>query len=494
MKRTIITVIIIVLFLAACGALKPGAPGVEEAELPEATATAPPAAGLGVVKLDEKEGRLRGGQVDPATLADLPGYSALDFGHHYTYALSPDGRTMAMIAWPAGSHSQGGALQLVDLPSWEAMDTGVTINGHVSSLRFGLDGGALYWVEPERRATADPVPHTYRLNRHDLEGAGGAEGITVATLPPSFMPQEMRLLPAGGRLAIYGVPTGADYLAEGPPRVLLVDLPSGEVAVDVALAGVTAGQFRVETGEGNPYSMVQPALAWDTARNLLYVVHGDEDRVTVVDLAEGVVRRQVKIRRRASLLARIVGWGARTAEAKVVPSADKRAALSADGRWLYVTGLRREMRPDWNEQGWPYDETPLGLQVIDAKTLAEVARLDLPATDLALSPNGRRLLTIGAYNVPNADNGSERVAHGLYLLDAASLDVVAHLLPEQEVTLQGFSPGGRHAYISTSTSEWLDGRGHTNWRTTLYLLDLQTGTPAAEREFPGSFLDIMAGE
>lgn len=485
MKRKVSPLLAIVLFLASCAVLEPAAPGAKQTATPEATATP---VGLGLVTVDDEAGTLRGRAVDPLTLADLPGKDAVDFGHHFTSALSPDGGTMAVMAWPAGSHSQGGALRLVDLSSWAVTETGVTVDGYASSLHFSQGGRFLYWAKADLRDTAHGIPRDYRLYRYWMDGT---QATAVAELPAAFTPQEMGLA-AGGRLAIYGIPTDANNLAQGPPRVLLVDVATGEMAAEIVLEGVTAGQYEVEAAaEGEaPYRMVQPALAWDGARSLLYVVHGDEEKVTVVDLEEGAVRRQAEVRPRASLPERIVGWGARTAEGKVLPAAEKEAALSPDGRRLYVTGVRREMRPDWIERGWPYDEAPLGVQVIDTERLTEVGRLDLPLTDVALSPDGRWLLAAGAYSVPAENGESERVAHGVYVVDAESMDVTAHLLAEQEVYLRGFSQDGDYAYVSTATSEWLDGR-HTNWRTTLHVLDLDAGTVATGREFRGSFLDVV---
>src|SRR6185437_9793721 len=48
--------------------------------------------------------------VDPTTLADLPGYPSLNFGHNFVSTLSPDGRTLAAFVW--GSDDSQGAVAL----------------------------------------------------------------------------------------------------------------------------------------------------------------------------------------------------------------------------------------------------------------------------------------------------------------------------------------------------------------------------------------------
>ena len=55
--------------------------------------------------------------VDPATLEDLSGYQPFDFGHHFTQALSPNGRALAVMSWLSGTPWQrgGGTLRLIDL-------------------------------------------------------------------------------------------------------------------------------------------------------------------------------------------------------------------------------------------------------------------------------------------------------------------------------------------------------------------------------------------
>jgi hypothetical protein len=77
------------------------APEYKKTTLSEKSHTSLPALpALQLVTLDDAGDRLSAHPVDPFTLEDLPDYPSIDFGHHYTYAISPDGRTMALITWP----------------------------------------------------------------------------------------------------------------------------------------------------------------------------------------------------------------------------------------------------------------------------------------------------------------------------------------------------------------------------------------------------------
>jgi len=88
---------------------------------------------------------------------------------------------------------------------------------------------------------------------------------------------------------------------------------------------------------------------------------------------------------------------------------------------------------------------PLGLTVIDTAGLRAVGCLDLPVSDPALAPDGRRLLLWGASWDCTA--GCAREGHGVYVVDPARLTQVAHLLPGNVATPRGFSPDGRYAYV-----------------------------------------------
>jgi hypothetical protein len=260
----------------------------------------------------------------------------------------------------------------------------------------------------------------------------------------------------------------------------------------VRLEGVTAWQIQVDTAGANesPYRMYLPGLAWNLERDLLYVVHADSDRISVVDLVQGEVRRQSEIRPAQSLLERLLGRLATPAQAKAVPGTEKKAVLSPDGDRLYVVGLRSEMEWNENKQEWNWYQVPLGLQVIATDGLAELQHPDLPVNNLVLSPNGEWLMLAGAYDVTGADGHLERVAGGLYLVDVHTMQVAGHLLPESEVSLHGFSPDGRYGYVSTASSEWLDDHWG-NWRVKLHVLELESGHVLADREFTGYVLDVI---
>src|SRR5229473_3011911 len=65
--------------------------------------TAPVRAPL-LADLAAPQGPIRLHPVDPATLADVPDLAPIEVGHHYNQAVSPDGRTLAVISWPSGSN------------------------------------------------------------------------------------------------------------------------------------------------------------------------------------------------------------------------------------------------------------------------------------------------------------------------------------------------------------------------------------------------------
>ena len=436
---------------------------------------------------DEDSLGLTGRIIDPETLADLPSYTPLDLGHHNTRALSPDGRTLALISWPSG-YNNNGSLRLIDLPTWQVFTTTMTFDDYLFTLEFGPDNRSLYWTEPTVSDPANGIPAEFVMRRYDVVQD---EVTAVIPFPSSFVPQQMRLL-ISGQIAVYGTTNQIPVAVDAIPHLLILDPTAKTIVADILLEGVIAGQYRLQNPVNKlPFRLAQPGLAWDVAQNLLYIMHAEEDKVTVVDLTTAEITRQANIAPQQSVLERFLSLGVQTAHAKVVAGATKQAVLSPDGQHLFVIGLASEIeQTDDETMGWIWHETPLGLQIIDTETLTEKTLLDLPVTNMTLSPDGQWLLLTGTYDETRTVDGLVRVAHGLYIVDTESMVVSHHLLPDEEVNLQGFATNGRFAYVSTSTSEWLEDQ-YDNWRVQLHVVELETGQIIAEREFSGSFLQLI---
>jgi len=476
--------------LAACMSESASAPSPTTSTVPSAQQAAASPSPLLVNLTDSAPGSqqaLRVRPVDPATLADQPGFASLDFGHHYVRAVSPDGRTMAVIIWPSGANS-GGVLHLIDLASWTDRATGVRFDDSVAGLLFSPDGRALYWSGGTRHDAAHGIPADFVLYRYDI---ASGDRRTVATFPASFTPGYLstaaRFTRSGARLALYGVPTDSNNLAEGAPHLMIVDLIGGGIATDLRLDGVKAGQFREsQAGGSNPfYALFSPGLAWDPARERLYIAHADGDAITVVDLAGGTIIAQQEIRPRTSLAGRVVGWLMPHVAAKGGPSTDRWAVLSNDGARLFVIGQHAEptQQPDGQ---WRESMTPTGLQVIETRDLREVAHLDVPANAMMLSPDGRRLIL-----PTDRDDGSGAASgggtrHQLTVVDAERLIELDQVAVGGALSLYGFSADGRYAYLSDAASG-----GGTQSRTIVRVFDLERRLFVAERALDGPFADLL---
>lgn len=403
--------------------------------------------------------------VDPATLADLPGYAAIDFGHHYTYAVSPDRKMLAVIPWYTQSNA-GGVLHLIDLNTWTDMPTNIRIDDYAGELTFGADGKTLYWAMPTVRNPGHGMPRDYQLFRYQLDSR---QSSAIAQFPSSFIPWSQRL--SSGDVAIFGVPTDPNNLAEDVPHLLIVSPTKNRITADVRLDGVKTGQFREQTtnvtpsaqGESWQYVSYSPGLAWDLNRKVLYVVHAEDDKVTEVDLVKGVVAQQTQIRPWQSFLEWISNSLAPAAEAKGGPWLEARVLLSRDGKRLYVLNEKTEMGL---------------LKVTDLRVIAidgmrEISHLDELLTDFALTPDGKSLLVVKG-EIDKSYGFEMLVNRDVYVLDAETLQERIHVRVAQvdQLVLNGFSPDGRYAYLRGSSAQWVEGSGWRNWQTMWQLLDL----------------------
>jgi len=407
--------------------------------------------------------------IDPELLGPIPGLKPVAIGHHYVAGTSPDGRALAVIGWPSDA-SAGGQLQLIDLEPWTVQSTDVTVDANVAALAFAPDGNDLYW----------PLSPTTPPFASELVLAAGASGAEVGrvSLPPSLVPWDFRPTQRG-RLAVFAVGTDASWLNNEPPRILLLDPDARGLVADVPLEGVVAGQ---RGSQADGYDSFRPGLAWDIARDRLYIVDASEDRLTVVDLDRGRVVAVTELVTARSPLDSLAGWLVPIANAKLVPGTDRTAVLDPEGRRLYVATMHRTQSDDFRE----FREVALGGFVVDTDTLRIVGRIDQPVSGLALSPDGARLLATGTDIESRHAEAGVVTPHGLFVLDPVSLKELAHIPSAGPMRVAGFSPDGRIAYLQSWEDEPRGGQV-----CVLSSLRLDRLEIAAERRVSG-YCDIIA--
>jgi hypothetical protein len=314
--------------------------------------------------------------IDPATLADIPGFTPVYLGHHYRSALSPDLRTLAAFVWPpsGGGSGVGGILHLVDPIGWTDRATDVRIDQNLDGLEWSSDGKQLYWL----RAVDNQIDAIFAA---DLATLTVRE---LARLPVGFQPFDTRVV--GSRIVVLGATNDrASGLATDDATVLFVDSASGRLTSQLRLAGMRLGQFAVSEAGLYPYRMIAPGTAWELARGRLVLVDAERDVVRIVDLLHETETGELAIHPRASSKGPPGG-------AKMVSTTRKVAAISADGRFLYVSGLREDVLTNDPAR---VTLVPIAVQRVDLSSMTETARVAGGARLLLLSSDGSRLLWSG---------------------------------------------------------------------------------------------------
>jgi hypothetical protein len=331
-RRTLLLSTLLFILIAAAGIILPAQrtlsllPGIWSSSRPtegSATDQASFSKDLGgkiKLLLVTQNGSLQAQPVDPATLAALPDYAPINLGSLYTYAVSSDRKTLAMIIWPSSSAIKG-TLHLINLDTWQDTPADLRLDDYVSELTFSADGKMLYWV-----TSHDPMilmQRDYQVYRYELE----TDRLSPITqLPSTFVPWSHHL--SEGRLALLGIPNDSKGLTTAAPQVLMIDPSKNEIASTLRLDGVKAGQFfEIAQTESGEYVTYRPGLAWDPEGKLLYVTHADDDQVTRVDLNRATIQ-QTHIHPQHSALDWLL---TPSVEAKGGMSSEARAVLNRRG-------------------------------------------------------------------------------------------------------------------------------------------------------------------
>jgi hypothetical protein len=256
---------------------------------------------------------------------------------------------------------------------------------------------------------------------------------------------DMKLLGEGRRVALYRrVLRQGDELGHQPPHIDVIDLKTGETLIDFELSEVTHGYVPIPEERASdpsfPFALVQPGIAWDLDRGLIFAVHADGGGVTVGDLNEGDVET-TRYESGTSLWSSAFSQLIPPAEARGAGNqASRHASLSGDGTRLISTGLREDYLRDPATGALTIISRPLETLIIDTTTMEAVTRLDLMATTSAVSPDGSRWILTGSDSrqvvcdeLCHGQEGrppefvtDDTIFAGLYLIDTETLEVVAH--------------------------------------------------------------------
>lgn len=393
--------------------------------------------------------------LDPATLADVPA-NILTVGRHTTLVPSHDGTLLAVLE----PGDEAGEVAIVDAKTFQPVAR-VTIEPTYGPIVFAPEGDAIVvsgWGEGGEN-----------LTRHPLDPA---EPTTSIDLPADVVVAGAWTPLSEGRVA--ALATARDPSDRqgwtGTARVLVADLLSGRLAVDLPLPGLAPGLFVGDPTEADGgVATYAPGTGWDVERERLYVLSGDATRVTVVDLAAGTVLAEGE-----------VGSGPGPATEEPVHRWWD-ASVSPDGSRLFVGGWAMDpAEAAAGRGGWG---TSLGLSVVDTATLSEVGDVGGVNDWFLLSPDGRWLSWTERV-APDGTRDDEGAFARVGLLDTRTLAPAA--LPGNGSLSShglGFSRDSTYFYVSEDGGQ-----------PVVRAYDLRTLTQSGQRHLPrDSWFEPLSG-
>jgi hypothetical protein len=447
---------------------------------PEVRPAAPPAA---ILVDDDGSGiRLRARPIDPLTLADVPGYAPISFEHHYKAAVIPGGTTIVAVMWPGANGNSGARLHVIDAARWldRAIDT--KIDGYTTALRPDATGASVYWAQP---VSGSPAETTSALWKLDVASGSTRE---LARLPANLYARDVQTF--GGRVAVYAEP-GASVIVNGQrrdvPTVFVVD-PSGPRIVASIPLPVRAGSYQDDApaNADEPWRQIEPGLAWDLPRGRLFVADAQSDGIFRVDLIGGTIAGPFDPKPRRSLVD--VLWalaGGAVAEAKM-QSADRReAAVTSDGKRLYVSGVRSTFAKG-SDGKYHENIVPLDLRAVDTDDMTEIARGNAATTPLWLTPDGASLVYATNRYDSSAEGYTTKNDYALHVADPTTLRDRATQALSGSPWLAAFDPARHLVYVS-----WTAIVGGTLSRATILAVDSRDGRLVATRDMDRHFADVL---
>lgn len=374
------------LVLTACTAPAPGLPNATPLDREPALVPVNQALEESLLAVEwkgEPEGNLLF-PLDPATGKAIPGYEPISLGQSYSSAFSPDRLTLAAVTF-LNDQATLGNLLLIDLKGWKTRLLELEANGWVTAMVFSPDG--------KRLAIADGLS-TYRLTIYDLE-----QGVVTVQKEEEFLVTRMKFTAGGESLMLYGMAIQHRFTENemngGPPQVRLLDAldltPRWSAELESVHDGIYPTDEKITPDLSQPGTAMylSPAAVFAPGQNTLYVVHADSDQLTIVDFEAQNVET-LEVQAGLNWFERLLSLTAGVAHAKIADGTSKQAAVSPDGQFLYVVGMRSET-VEGKYGNWQMNQIPLGLEIIRTRDGSRLERFETDAADLSLSMDGRYL-------------------------------------------------------------------------------------------------------
>ncbi len=460
-----------------------------------------------LIDINENTDQNRVRALNPKTLVEVIGKVPLTIGNRQISTMSKDGSKLAIVSW-AKKSSKEAELKILDIEKWKIKKTGLKIKKAISRLAFGPDGNSLYWIQPSKEKIKKEIPKNYQLNRYEIKN----KKLKVLTKFKSlFVPDRIHLMNTGKHIVVYGINIGTDKMAKGYPSLYTIDSNNGKVLLNIRLSGIKAGLTKITSDKNRPnYKSFKPGLTSFKEKNLMYLVHADSDKVTIVDMLKGTKTDKNIMKSKTTMIDTISNIFIATAQAlpgagsksagttkeskkqgeaeqeisSLVLPTEKRADASSDGKYLYVVDNKYTFGKKKGKN--VRSRVDSALQIIDTESMTQVAKLDLPINGVSISPDDRWLLLKHTYGVGSRSQSNG----GFYVYDTQNREKKAHLQKKFNVNVSGFSPDSKYAYTN-----YVEGSmGGHNWKRILRVIDLETQKVEAKREVKGFAGDLFIPE
>ena len=364
------------------------------------------------------------------------GSAPLDVGSAQV-SLASDGTKVAISAPQAGA----AALRVLDTEGWTELlsadePAGFSLFAWTpdSQRLFGFRSG----FERDESGAAVAIAEVWLV---DLES-----GATSRIAELDYQPYTLIAAPDGERL--YALGREADRF--DATFLAAYEVGAARERGRIELSRVLAGTGPLVSGVAERYD---PGVAITADGRHLYIAHATGDEITEIDLESLTVTREVVASpRRGALdraLAALRGLLRTPASAHALSVQRREATLSPDGETLYVAGSSDDVCS--LEAASCVHHRPVGLRAIDVATLQVRASVENVGA-FALTADGAAILAAGwTFDEVAVREGRPGITgYGLRILDAATLEVRAHIEPEQAFAQLATGASGEFVYALTA--------------------------------------------